>query len=165
MTRLAVLDGPLARELLAAPLVASLSTLSPEGTIHAVAVWFSWDGEAVCVATSGASAKVRNLEQDSRATVMLHDSPGGMDVRGLTIAGRATIVRGEEARAINDRIHRKYVHADGLRLPSVGSFLAADDVTIRLVPERASAWDETGTDAAQELRASGRFVDTARALR
>lgn len=121
-------------------------------------MWFLWDGEAVLVPTSGASRKARNLERDPRATVMLHDSRGGVDVRGITLVGRAEIVRGEEALALNQRIHLEYVTARGLAIQSVGGFLDGDDVTLRFVPEQATWWDETRTEAARELRESGEFV-------
>lgn len=160
MTTVSTLEEPLACELLRAPLVASLASHNADGSIHVIPVWFSWDGEHVLVATSGASRKARNVERDARVTVMLHDSPGGVDVRGLTIYGRAEIVRGEEAIAINERIHLEYVSATGLAIPSVADVLGADDVTLRIVPERAAAFDETASRAARELRESGHFAPT-----
>ena len=142
-----MLDLPphLVRDLLEQPLVASLGTFNVDGSIHLVAVWFLWDGSGVLVGTSGASRKARNVVRDPRATIMIHDSPGGMDVRGVTLAGRAELLRGDEALARNDAIHEKYVDRTALTLPNIREFLAFDDVTIRLTPERTSFWDETGT--------------------
>jgi PPOX class probable F420-dependent enzyme len=88
-----LLARPLGRELLEAPLVASLATLEPGGSVHVVPIWYLWDGDAVLMATSSTSRKVRNLERDARATVMIHDSPGGVDVRGVSLAGRVEILR------------------------------------------------------------------------
>jgi PPOX class probable F420-dependent enzyme len=153
-----MLPQPLAGELLAAPLIAYLGTFNEDATIHLVPVWFLWDGEALLVPTAGSSRKARNLARDPRATVMLHDSRGGVDVRGITLVGRATIVRGEEAASLNELIHLKYVTARGLGLAAVHLFLAADDVTLRFVPESATSWDETQTDAARDLRESGEFA-------
>jgi PPOX class probable F420-dependent enzyme len=160
MQALAALEEPLARELLGAPLVASLGTANPDGSVHVIPVWFLWDGVRMLVATNGESRKARNVEREGRATVMLHDSPGGLDVRGLTVYGRARLLRGEEALRLNERIHRKYVTANGLGIPSVTEFLSADDVTLELAPERAVPFDETSTEAARELRRSGEFVTT-----
>ena len=157
------LPEPLATELLNAPLVANLATLNADGSIHLVPVWFLSEGLTLLVPTSGKSRKARNLERNPRSTVMLHESRGGIDVRGLTLAGHASIVGGAEAVALNDRVHRKYVNARGLSLESVRDFLASDDVTLRFVVEQATWWDETETDAARDLRDSGEFVNTDRA--
>jgi PPOX class probable F420-dependent enzyme len=154
-----VLPEPLASEILAAPHVASLATLNEDGTTHLVAVWFAWDGEAVLVPTSGASRKARNLERDPRATFMVHDSRGGLDVRGLTLVCRGEVMRGPAALEANDAVHLRYVTRRGLELPDVREFLGdGDDVTLRLTPERVTWWDETGTAAARSLRASGELV-------
>jgi PPOX class probable F420-dependent enzyme len=154
------LDREPARELLGAPLVASLATLNEDGTAHVVPVWFLRDGGAVLVGTSAQSRKARNAARDPRVTLMLHDSPGGMDVRGLTLYGRAEVFGGEEAAVLNDRIHRKYVTEEGLELPAVAAFLAGDDVTLRVVPERVVVFDETQTEAARALRQRGAYVPT-----
>lgn len=153
-----MLPRPLADELLAAPLVAALATFNGDGSIHVVPVWFLRDGDALLVPTSGANRKARNLDRDPRATMMVHDSRGGVDVRGLTLLGRAEIVRGEEALALNARVHRKYVSARGLAVRALREFLAGDDVTLRFVPERVSWWDETETEAARALRGTGEAV-------
>jgi nitroimidazol reductase NimA-like FMN-containing flavoprotein (pyridoxamine 5'-phosphate oxidase superfamily) len=60
------LDDPLVRELLEAPLIARLATHDPTQTIHLVAVWFRWDGEALYIPTKGDQRKVRNVVADPR---------------------------------------------------------------------------------------------------
>jgi hypothetical protein len=63
-----VLDDPLVRELLEAPLVAVFCTAEPEGVIHAVPMWFARAGDAIALATSSRSRKVANVVVDPRAT-------------------------------------------------------------------------------------------------
>lgn len=150
---------PLATELLTAPHVATLATHDADGAIHAVAMWFQWDGaETIHLPTSGASRKVRNVRRDPRATVLVHDSRGGLDVRGLTLAGHIEVLEGAEASAIADAVHRRYVEAHGLALAPVADFLAYDDVVLALAIEQASGWDETATEAARALRTSGAAI-------
>jgi PPOX class probable F420-dependent enzyme len=165
MTAADLLARPLARELLEAPLVASLATLEADGSAHVVPIWYLWDGKAVLMATSSTSRKVRNLERDPRATVMIHDSPGGVDVRGITLAGRAEIRRGEDVAAAIHAVHLRYVTANGLATPSVREFLAGDDVILRFAPGSGSSWDSTTNDAARDLRRSGEYVDSSRVAR
>lgn len=152
-----LLGEALARELLDARLIANLATLNEDGSIHLVGMWFLWDGEAVLFPTSGATRKARNLERDPRATVMIDDSRGGFDLRGITLTGRAEIVRGQDALAVNRDIHLKYLTEEGRELELVDRYLATDDVTIRLVPERASSWNLRDTDQGRAVRQGKEF--------
>lgn len=120
-------------------------------------MWFLWDGEAVLLPTSHATRKARNLERDPRATVMIDDSRGGFDLRGITIVGRAEIVREPTALELNRQIHRKYVTETGLGLDPVRRYLSTDDVTVRLMPERVSSWDLRTTEYGRALLESGEF--------
>ncbi len=152
-----LLASPLAVEILGARLIANLATLRWDGTIDLVPMWFLWDGEAVLMPTSSATRKVRNLERDPRAAVMIDDSRGGLDVRGCTFAGEAEIVRGVAAAEAIRKVHRKYVTEAGLRAESVTDALAGDDVILRFLPSRGSSWDLTGLAAARDLRESREF--------
>lgn len=149
-----VLSADLPRELLDACLIASLATLNGDGSIHVVAMWFLWDGAAILIPTNHATRKARNLERDPRATVMIDDSRGGFDLRGITFVGRAEIVRGPAALELNRRIHLKYVTEEGLGLEPVRAYLATDDVTIRFRPERVSSWDLRSTEQGRALSES-----------
>jgi PPOX class probable F420-dependent enzyme len=152
-----VLSEPLARELLDARLIANLATLNPDGSVHLVGMWFLWDGEAVLSPTSRRTRKARNLQRDPRATIMIDDSRGGFDLRGVTLVGRAQLIEPPEALELNHRIHQKYVTDDGLALDPVRTYLATDDVTIRFVPERVSSWDLRSTPQGQALHSTGEF--------
>jgi len=146
-----ILRDALVHELLAKRLVAVLSTLEPDGSVHAVALWYAATDEGVVLATGSSSRKVRNLERDARATVTLHDSRPGFEVCGAAIAGRVELVRGTEAAALVELVHRRYVTAVGGALPA----LASDDVALMLSPEWAFTWDERGSAAAAALRETG----------
>ncbi len=151
----AILSDPLMRELLEARLVGVLATLEPDGSVHAVPMWFAADGDAVVLATGSRSRKVRNLERDPRATLVLHDSRPGFEVCGASIRGRIEIVRGPTATPLLERVHRRYVTETGERLPEAAEFLTSDDVALRLVPEAAVTWDQRESSAATVLRAAG----------
>ena len=150
-----LLAAPLVSELVALRIVAVLGTLNDDGSIHVVPMWFANDGDTLLLATGHASRKVRNLERDARATVMLHDSRPGFEVCGVSMSGRGEIVRGPEARPLIARVHRKYVSPDGDRLEEVAEFLASDDVALRFVPERGLLWDERPSGAAGALADAG----------
>jgi PPOX class probable F420-dependent enzyme len=147
----------LSRELLAAPLIANLATLNPDGTIHLVAMWFRWDGEAILIPTNRRTRKARNLERNPSATIMIDDSRGGFDLRGITIAGQAALVPAPEALELNRTIHMRYVTEAGLALEPVRRYLATDDVTIRVRPAKVSRWNLRDTEQGRALKLSGAF--------
>lgn len=120
-------------------------------------MWFVWDGETVLMPTSRKTRKAKNAIRDPRATVTIDDSRGGFDLRGVTIVGRVEIVEAPASLKLNHEIHRKYVTDRGLSLDPVRDYLATDDVTVRLVPERASSWDLRETPQGRALIETGEY--------
>ena len=147
----AVLRDPLVRELLEMRLIGVLATLEPDGSVHAVPMWIASGDGAILLGTGSRSRKVRNLERDPRATLVLHDSRPGAEVCGASIRGRVELVRGDEAASLVRDVHRRYVGDARERLPEVEAFLGSDDVAFRFVPEAAFTWDERRSDAARVL--------------
>jgi PPOX class probable F420-dependent enzyme len=151
----AVLADSLVAEVLAARLIGVLATIEPDGSVHAVPMWFAPTEAAVLLATGSRSRKVRNLERDPRATLVIHDSRPGAEVCGASVRGRVGVVRGALAQPLVERVHARYVSDQGLSLPEVRDFLSSDDVALRFVPEAAVTWDERPSAAARALRESG----------
>jgi PPOX class probable F420-dependent enzyme len=149
------LADPLVRELLEARLIATLATFNVDASVHLVAMWFLWADGELLVPTSAATRKAKNLRRDPRATVMVDDSRGGFDLRGATLVCRAAITEGPEALELNRRVHLKYVTERGLALEPVASYLATDDVTLRLRPVSVSSWDLRSTPQAAALAEAG----------
>jgi PPOX class probable F420-dependent enzyme len=147
-----VLADPLVQELLAKRLVGVVTTIEPDGSIHAVPMWLAPSDGAILLATGSRSRKVRNLERDPRATLVLHDSRPGAEVCGVSMRGRVALVRGESARPLVKRVHARYVSDAGLDLPEVRDFLSSDDVALLFVPETAVMWDQRPSAAARALR-------------
>jgi PPOX class probable F420-dependent enzyme len=151
----AVLADRLVAELLAARLIGVVATIEPDGSVHAVPMWFAPTEGAILLATGSRSRKVRNLERDTRATLLLHDSRPGAEVCGVSMRGRVELVRGAPAKPLIERVHRRFVGEQGLALPEVNEFLAYDDVALRFIPQAAVTWDERPSAAARALRESG----------
>ena len=150
-----VLEHPLVRELLDERLVGVLATLDADGGVHAVPLWLARRDDEILFATGARSRKVRNVERDPRATLVLHDSRPGFEVCGVSIRGRITVVRAPTAAPLIEMVHRRYVGEPGLALPAAVEFLAGDDVALVLRPERAMTWDERGNPATAALRTVG----------
>jgi PPOX class probable F420-dependent enzyme len=146
-----LLADPLVQELLAARLIGVLATLEPDGSIHAVPMWVAPSDAAILLATGSRSRKVRNLEKDRRATLVLHDSRPGAEVCGASLRGHVELVCGEAARPLVERVHGRYVSSEGRTFPEVRDFLSSDDVALRFMPEAAVIWDERSSAAARAL--------------
>ena len=132
--------------------MAKLGTHARDGGIHLVPMWFLWNGHKVLIPTNHATQKVRNLECDSRATVMIDDSRNGLDLRGITLIGEAEIVRAPTSIPLNRAIHLKYLTSAEREVAHVDAYLGTDDVTISLQPRRAFSWDLRNTAAGRALR-------------
>jgi PPOX class probable F420-dependent enzyme len=127
-------------ELLAGRRIACLATENPDGSAYLNAVWFLYEDGAVYVGTSGTSRKARNAESRPRAAIMI-DARGAGPQRGVAATGVVTVLRGEEARAVNDRILERYLTPAGVEAPGVGRTIAeSDDVTLRLEPGEWRTW-------------------------
>ena len=147
----AALDDPLVAELLEKRLVAVLATHEPDGAIHAVAIWYARDGDAVVLATGSRSRKVANVLRDGRATLTLHDSRPGCEISGASLIGRAEVVDGPAAGPLVELVHRRYLAPEADELAPVREFFASDDLALRFRPERAFTWDERDSEAAASL--------------
>jgi len=151
----ATLLDPLTRELLAARLVGVLAMVRPDGVVDAVPMWYALHGDSVVLATGSRSRKVRNLEADPRATLVLHDSRPGYEVCGASIVGTVEILRSAAARPLVELVHWRYLAPESADEESVRSFLDSDDVALVLTPTTSVTWDERGSEAAEVVRARG----------
>lgn len=151
----AVLEDPLVRRLLGLRTVALLATVEPDGVPYVVPMWHAAGEGCVLLATGSRSRKVRNLTRDARAALTVHDSRAGYEVRGVWMAGRVELVRGNAARPLVEAVHRRFLRKAAEELPDAREFLDSDDVALRFVPERATTWDETGSTAAKAVRDAG----------
>ncbi len=152
-----LLRDELVGRLLRARLIANLATLDPDGSPHVVGMWFLWEDERLLLPTNRRTRKAKNVARDPRVTVMIDDSRGGLDLRGVTLVGRAELVDGPAALELNRRIHLRYVTERGRDLEPVDSYLSTDDVTIAVTPLRVSSWDLRKTPASRELLQTGEF--------
>lgn len=80
--------------------LATLSTLHPNGSIHVVAVGFTYRDGIARVITSGDSRKVANVLADGRASVSQVEG-----IRWLTLQGVATIARSPEEVALGVELY------------------------------------------------------------
>lgn len=78
-------------ELLEAERIAIVSSLGPRGWPHSMPMWFVPRAGEVWVWTYAKSQKVRNLERDPRATVLIETGHEYGELRGVMIEAEAEI--------------------------------------------------------------------------
>jgi hypothetical protein len=119
--------------------IATLATQNADGSSHLTAVWFLHRDGAIYVGTYGQSPKVRNAEERPHGSILI--DVRGFELSGAAASGPLSVLRGAEARELNDAIAAKYLTDQGLADEAVGGAIrASDDVTIRLDPARWRTW-------------------------
>ncbi len=71
---------------------ATMCSIHPDGSIHAVAMWYGLVNGQVAVTTKRKSQKVQNLKRDPRLTFLVETGDTYSDLRGIALAGKARLV-------------------------------------------------------------------------
>jgi nitroimidazol reductase NimA-like FMN-containing flavoprotein (pyridoxamine 5'-phosphate oxidase superfamily) len=86
----ALLDDPVARELLGSRQLARLAYTWHDGTPRVVPIWFHWTGEAIALGSPPRAPKLSVLEDRPDVAVTIDDS-SAWPYRALLIRGRASV--------------------------------------------------------------------------
>jgi PPOX class probable F420-dependent enzyme len=70
----------------------TMCSMHPDGSIHAVAMWYAFLDGTLAVETKIKSQKVQNLRRDPRLTFMVEAGEKYEELRGVEVVGRARIV-------------------------------------------------------------------------
>lgn len=126
-------------EFLAAPHLARLSTINPDGTAHTLPIWYEWRDGEVLVSTQRIQRKVRNIERDPRVTVLIDSAT--MPYRGAMIYGEATVEPTDAARR-RISIFERYIgdHAAAYAAQMADKW---EPVVLRIRPTRTISFDYT----------------------
>ena len=115
-----------------------LSSVCADGSPHLVPIWFSWDGEAVLIASKPQAKKVRNLRANPAVMLALGEPDDDFDV-GM-VEGEAELLDAPAVDVLPAGHLAKYrdqMAAIGL---SRDEFLATYSQVIRIRPTRFLPW-------------------------
>ena len=70
----------------------TMSTISPDGSIHSVAMWYGFLEGAVAFETKRKAQKVQNLRRDPRLTCLVEAGEYYDELRGVSLVGRGEII-------------------------------------------------------------------------
>lgn len=123
---------------------AILATVNRDGSPHTAPVGFTFEDDRFLIPSGASTRKVRNLERDPRARVLVIASGvRGLDDGWVAADGSAKVIRGDEAQELNARSVERYLTEEG-REAFGRTFLPMMDVTVVITPRRWHSWDEAG---------------------
>jgi PPOX class probable F420-dependent enzyme len=120
----------------------TMCTLGPDGSVHAVAMWYGFLEGAVALESKVKAQKVRNLVRDPRITCLVEDGLKYEELRGVSLVGTAEIIDDPERMweagvSVFERYQAPF--SEDLR-PFVETMLH-NRVVIKVHPERVVSWD------------------------
>ena len=134
-------------ELLDSERVVVVSSLGPRGWPHSMPMWFVVRDGDIWVWTYAKSQKVRNLERDPRATLLIETGHEYAELRGVMIEAEAEINRDPDlVFEVAEQLTLRY--ADGLDsvegdAADLLSQQARKRVAIRFRPRHVASWDHS----------------------
>jgi len=133
------------RELLESERLVVVSSIGRNGWPHSMPLWYvPRDGE-IWIYTYAKSQKVRNLERDPRATLLIETGHEYAELRGVMIEAEAEIHRDPEM-VYEVAVELTLRYADGMSsiegdAAEALKRQAAKRVAIRFEPKRVASWD------------------------
>jgi PPOX class probable F420-dependent enzyme len=133
------------RELIENERVVVVSSLGPRGWPHVMPLWYVPREEEIWIWTYAKSQKVKNLERDPRATLLIETGVEYVELRGVQIEAEAEIIRDLD-RIVDYAKEMTIRYSEGIS--SVKGDAAAGleaqapkRVAIRFHPKRVASWD------------------------
>ncbi len=132
-------------ELFNAERVVIVSTHGPRGWPHSMPMWFTVRNGEFWIWTYAKSQKVKNLERDPRATLLVEAGEEYMELRGVQIEAEAEIIRDPE-RVLDFGTDLTIRYSEGIDsiegdAAEAMKAQAAKRVAIRFEAKRVASWD------------------------
>ncbi len=133
------------RELLESERVVVVTSHGPRGWPHSMPMWYLLRDGEIWVWTYAKSQKVRNLERDDRATLLVETGVEYTELRGVMIEARAHLQRDagvvfEFGKGLTIRYSEGISSVEGDAAEAMRG-QAAKRVAIRFEPQRVASWD------------------------
>lgn len=120
-----------------------VSSFGPRGWPHSMPMWFVVREGEVWMWTYGSSQKVRNLERDPRATLLVETGVTYDQLRGLMIEAEAELIDDyDQVLALGRELFARYTPgAEGPEVDEAVAAQARKRVGFRFRPRRVTSWD------------------------
>jgi PPOX class probable F420-dependent enzyme len=133
------------RELLEEERIVVVSSFGPRGWPHLMPLWYVLRDGEIWIYTYAKSQKVRNLERDPRATLLVETGHEYGELRGVEIESEAEI-HGDVDEVYEMARELTLRYADGISAiegdaAEALKAQARKRVAVRFVPKRVASWD------------------------
>jgi PPOX class probable F420-dependent enzyme len=137
------------RELLERERIVVVSTIGPRGWPHSMPLWYVLRDGEVWIYTYAKSQKVRNLERDPRATLLVETGHEYFELRGVEIEGEAEIHRDHDVvYELARELTLRYSDAGSIESEAAEALRAQAKkrVAVRFQARRVASWDHRKLD-------------------
>jgi PPOX class probable F420-dependent enzyme len=137
------------RELLERGRIVVVSTIGPRGWPHSMPLWYVLRDGEVWIYTYAKSQKVRNLERDPRATLLVETGHEYFELRGVEIEGEAEIHRDHDVvYELARELTLRYSDAGSIESEAAEALRAQAKkrVAVRFQARRVASWDHRKLD-------------------
>jgi nitroimidazol reductase NimA-like FMN-containing flavoprotein (pyridoxamine 5'-phosphate oxidase superfamily) len=142
----AMSDGEVS-SLLAENLKVQVASNGPKGTPHLTTLFYVVREGKIAFWTYGRSQKIRNLERDPRVSALVEDGVDYLELRGVSITGRAQIIRDyDRIYSIGSEVATRMLDAESFE--ALGDFgretvekQAQKRVAVIIHPDHVATWD------------------------
>lgn len=120
----------------------TMCTLSPDGSIHAVAMWYGFLEGAVAVETKAKAQKVLNLRRDPRITCLVEDGEYYEELRGVSLVGTAEIVDDPDRMwELGVSVFERYQGPYTEEMRPFVEIMLRNRVVVKVTPHKIVTWD------------------------
>jgi PPOX class probable F420-dependent enzyme len=120
----------------------TMCSLSPDGSIHAVAMWYGFLEGAVAVETKAKSQKAQNLRRDPRLTLLFEDGDYYEELRGVELVGKAEVIDDPDRLwQLGVSVFERYYGGYSDEMKPFLEAMLNKRVVIKLHVERTVSWD------------------------
>ncbi len=121
---------------------ATMCTLNPDGTIHAVAMWYGFLEGAIAFETKAKSQKVQNLRSNPNLTASIETGEQYDELRGCTLIGKGEIVENRDRMwelgvSVFERYNAPYTE----ELKPFVEVMLRKRVVVKLHVDKIATWD------------------------
>ena len=116
---------------------AVLSTLGHDGAPHSVPLGYFRLGDALYLGLRDHTQKVKNVERNPSAAVLVFGARSGGEVSGVLVQGEATVVRDPQERL---RLAQDAARRRGVAESELPDTISRDGVYIRVQRDRTISW-------------------------
>jgi nitroimidazol reductase NimA-like FMN-containing flavoprotein (pyridoxamine 5'-phosphate oxidase superfamily) len=131
------------------PITATIGTLNDDGSIHLAFVLFLWEDGKLYFETASMTKKARNVASRTTASFAI-EGKGFMAMA----EGRARVIGGDEAHALNGRLRRKYLTEPAAETVGM-AWGTVDDISIEITPTKWRSWSNSALSELGERAAGG----------